>query len=95
LNDEPLYVMPVPAEVVATPIHAPFTNASVCPLDPVKSEVVEMVVGTAEPPVKFAQREFAAIAAKLIEELVPPTCEPSVPELVRPVPTETEEVPTD
>lgn len=60
----------------------------------VKSEDVATTVGTAETPVAFAQRELAAIAAKLMEAFAPPTCAPRVPELVRPVPTAREEVAT-
>lgn len=52
-----------------------------------KSEEVAIAVGTAEAPVPFTHSEFAAIAAKLIEEAVPPTWYPRVPDEVRPVPT--------
>jgi hypothetical protein len=40
LKDVPLYERPVPAVVVATPVHPRFVNASTCPGVPVKSEVV-------------------------------------------------------
>jgi hypothetical protein len=38
-----------------------------------KRDEVAMAVGTAEAPVPFTQSELAAIAAKEIEEFVPPT----------------------
>ena len=60
-----------------------------------KSVEVLMAVGTAEPPVWFTQSELAAIAAKLMEEAVPPTWYPSVPEDTRPMPTARVEVATD
>ena len=53
-----------------------------------------MTVGTAEALVWFAQRELAAMAAKLIEAADPPICEPRVPEFVSPVPTAREDVAT-
>jgi hypothetical protein len=40
LKDVPLYERPVPAVVVATPVHPRFVNAKTCPGVPVKSEVV-------------------------------------------------------
>ena len=76
----------VPPRLIAS---VPVVSPSATP-----SEEVAMAVGTADAPVPFTQREFAAMAAKLIEEADPPTWAPSVPELVRPVPTASEEVAT-
>jgi hypothetical protein len=70
---EPVYVSPVPAVVVATPVHAPLLKPSTWPFDPANNEVVEIAVGTAEPPVRFAHKVFAAMDAKLMEAAVPPT----------------------
>ena len=53
-----------------------------------KRDEVAITVGTAEALVWLAQRELAAMEAKEIEAAAPPICAPSVPELVRPVPTE-------
>jgi hypothetical protein len=87
---------PLAKVVVATHVGTPPTSARMVPFVPVpKRDEVAIAVGTAEPPVPFAQREFAAIAANEIDALVPPTRAPSVPELVSPVPTESEEVATD
>jgi len=89
--------MPVPLVkvVVATPVQVPFTRAKTWPLVAAKSEEVEMAVGTARAPVELAQSVLAAIEAKEMDAAEPPTWEPSVPELVRPVPTESAEVATD
>jgi predicted transcriptional regulator len=95
---EPLvYVRPIPAVVVAEGTQVPaLVYVRTLPAVPAaKSDEVAIAVGTAEPPVAFAQSEFAAIAAKLIEEFVPPICAPRVPEVVKPVPTAREEVATD
>lgn len=59
-----------------------------------KREDVAMFVGTADAPVMFAHSELALMAAKLMVEAVPPTCEPRVPEDVNPVLTARVEVAT-
>lgn len=71
---EKLQPMPLEQElvVVPTPIHAPLRNASVCPAAPAKSDVVEMAVGAAGPPVRFASTVLAAWVASLVGARVPP-----------------------
>jgi len=59
----------------------------------VNKEEVATAEGTAEPPVLLPSTEFAAIAARPIEALVPPTWAPSVPDVVvSPFPTASDEV---
>ena len=80
-------VVPVPPRLIAS---VPVVSESAMP-----SDDVAITVGTADPPVAFAQSEFALIAAKEMVEFDPPRSAPRVPEVVRPVPVESEVVATD
>ncbi len=75
---------PVPPRASAS---VPVVSESAMP-----SDEVAITVGTAAPPVAFAQSELAAMEAKEMLEFVPPIWKPSVPEEARPVPTASVEV---
>jgi hypothetical protein len=61
---------------------------------PVYSDEVETAVGTAEPPVRFARTEFAAIAESEMVAFEPPTSAPAPPEMVTPLLAESDVVET-
>jgi hypothetical protein len=73
LNAVPVYVRPVPAVVVATPTHVPFTRASVCPFEPVKRDEVAIAPTSPVVPEMFPRMELGAIWVKFEKSKSPVT----------------------